>query len=92
MNHRFRRSAAASLVLSVALASPVPAVGPQRQPTTGVDPLAIPPDFPPADSRIWTLQQKGLTAKLAAQALTRAPEAPETLDCSSRQCVPRLPS
>jgi tetratricopeptide (TPR) repeat protein len=69
--------------LLLALISPAPAVA-QPSPSAIADPLAMPPDFPPADQRIWALQQKGLTAKLAAQALAREPDAPETLDLLSR--------
>ncbi len=83
MNQQLRRCASACLVAALGLLSPVRATTSQSRPASA-DPLAMPADFPPADQRIWSLQLKGLTAKRAAEALARAPDAPETIDLLHR--------
>jgi hypothetical protein len=83
MGHALRACACACACLVLALTSHVRVVG-QPSASAPSDRLVMPPDFPPADQRIWTLQEKGLTAKLAERAITEAPAAPETLDLLQR--------
>jgi hypothetical protein len=71
-------------MLALALAALPYARAGQPRPSAPPDPLAMPSDFPPADQRVWSLQLNGLVAKAAAEALRRAPDAPETLDLLQR--------
>src|SRR4029453_2826409 len=59
-----------------------------RKTPAAVERLTIPPDYPPADERIWALQRTGLIVKLAGEARASAPDAPETLDLLIRARLP----